>query len=235
MTHSDDDGLVLPPRLAPTHVVILPITQQGRGSRSACSSTATQLARRAARAAVRTTRRSGSSSTSATCAAATRCGSGSRRACRCASRSARATSTRTRVFMGRRDKPPKDKAARAARRVRRAASPAILQEIQDGLFARAKAFRERAHAADRHARTSSTRSSPIRAKKKPNDPTPIHGGFALTHFNGDPELEAEDQGRPQGHRALHPARRRRARHVPVHRQAEQAARRLGEVVLARRF
>jgi prolyl-tRNA synthetase len=26
MTHSDDDGLVLPPRLAPTHVVILPIT-----------------------------------------------------------------------------------------------------------------------------------------------------------------------------------------------------------------
>ena len=26
MTHSDDDGLVLPPRLAPAHVVILPIT-----------------------------------------------------------------------------------------------------------------------------------------------------------------------------------------------------------------
>ena len=25
MTHSDDDGLVLPPRLAPAHVVILPI------------------------------------------------------------------------------------------------------------------------------------------------------------------------------------------------------------------
>ena len=25
MTHSDDDGLVLPPRLAPKHVVILPI------------------------------------------------------------------------------------------------------------------------------------------------------------------------------------------------------------------
>ena len=25
MTHSDDDGLVLPPKLAPAHVVILPI------------------------------------------------------------------------------------------------------------------------------------------------------------------------------------------------------------------
>jgi hypothetical protein len=26
MTHADDDGLVLPPRLAPTHIVILPVT-----------------------------------------------------------------------------------------------------------------------------------------------------------------------------------------------------------------
>ena len=25
MTHSDDDGLVLPPKLAPSHIVILPI------------------------------------------------------------------------------------------------------------------------------------------------------------------------------------------------------------------
>ena len=25
MTHSDDDGLVLPPRVAPIHVVIVPI------------------------------------------------------------------------------------------------------------------------------------------------------------------------------------------------------------------
>jgi prolyl-tRNA synthetase len=26
MTHADDDGLVLPPRIAPTHIVILPVT-----------------------------------------------------------------------------------------------------------------------------------------------------------------------------------------------------------------
>ena len=25
MTHSDDDGLVLPPRIAPSHVVIIPL------------------------------------------------------------------------------------------------------------------------------------------------------------------------------------------------------------------
>jgi len=27
--------------------------------------------------------------------------------------------------------------------------------------------------------------------KHENDPTPIHGGFALAHFNGDPALEAQ--------------------------------------------
>ena len=27
------------------------------------------------------------------------------------------------------------------------------------------------------------------ASKDPNEPTPIHGGFALTHFGGDVEVE----------------------------------------------
>ena len=50
MTHSDDQGLVLPPRLAPIHVVIVPIfrkpeekaavleaaQQAGRGHRATC-------------------------------------------------------------------------------------------------------------------------------------------------------------------------------------------------------
>ena len=26
MTHADDDGMVIPPRLAPSHIVIIPIT-----------------------------------------------------------------------------------------------------------------------------------------------------------------------------------------------------------------
>ncbi len=34
MTHSDDDGLVLPPKLAPSHVVILPIYATIRSERS---------------------------------------------------------------------------------------------------------------------------------------------------------------------------------------------------------
>ena len=30
MTHADDDGLVLPPALAPAHVVLLPITMKAK-------------------------------------------------------------------------------------------------------------------------------------------------------------------------------------------------------------
>src|SRR3954452_12173969 len=31
MAHSDDDGLVLPPRIAPTHIIILPVTPRDEG------------------------------------------------------------------------------------------------------------------------------------------------------------------------------------------------------------
>ena len=33
MTHSDDDGLVLPPRLAPVHVVLMPIFRNDEETR----------------------------------------------------------------------------------------------------------------------------------------------------------------------------------------------------------
>lgn len=38
MTHSDDDGLVLPPRIAPAHVVILPILKKGTDNREVLDS-----------------------------------------------------------------------------------------------------------------------------------------------------------------------------------------------------
>ncbi len=38
MTHSDDDGLVLPPRIAPSHVVILPILKKGSDNREVLQS-----------------------------------------------------------------------------------------------------------------------------------------------------------------------------------------------------
>src|SRR4030095_14193283 len=43
MTHSDDNGLVVPPRLAPTHVVICPLGK-GEAERAPCLAAAEELA-----------------------------------------------------------------------------------------------------------------------------------------------------------------------------------------------
>src|SRR5438105_3909764 len=43
MTHGDDDGLILPPRIAPTHIVIIPITPK-EGTRAAVLEACTKLA-----------------------------------------------------------------------------------------------------------------------------------------------------------------------------------------------
>ena len=96
----------------------------------------------------------------------------------------------------------------AARRVRRDDRRRCSRRSRTRCYSARVAYRERAHAARSTRRTSSTRSSPSRPKKKPNDPTPIHGGFALDALQRRPGARGQDQGRPQGHRALHPARRR---------------------------
>ena len=231
MTHADDDGMVCPPRLAPAARRDPAGRAEARRSRSACS-TYCQRAREGARGAdVRRRARARRRSTTATSAAATRRGSGSRRACRSASRSARATSTRTRCSWAAATRAPKEKPSHRRAPSSSRSSPASCRRSRTRCSTRALAFR------NEHTREIDTKDEFYAffadpPKKQANDPTPIHGGFALAHFNGDPALEAQDQGRPQGHRALHPARGRRARDLPVHRPAEQAARRLGEVVLA---
>src|SRR5690606_19966692 len=64
---------------------------------------------------------------------------------------------------------------------------ALLQEIQDGLFDRASKFRAQ------HTQRIDSKAdfyayfTPERHDE--NAPTPIHGGFALTHFSGDTALE----------------------------------------------
>jgi prolyl-tRNA synthetase len=62
-----------------------------------------------------------------------------------------------------------------------------LQPLQDGLFERAKSYR------DQHTRSIDTREAFYAfftsEREQDNEPAPIHGGFALTHFSGDIELE----------------------------------------------
>jgi prolyl-tRNA synthetase len=65
--------------------------------------------------------------------------------------------------------------------------PEILQEIQDGLLARA-----RAHRAEHTVTIDDEKEFYdffTAERDDPNAPPPLHGGFALTHFSGDVELE----------------------------------------------
>jgi prolyl-tRNA synthetase len=90
------------------------------------------------------------------------------------------------VFAARRDRAPKDKQG-VPRTEFVATIAATLQSIQDGLLARAKAFRtEHTRPLDSRDEFYSFFASPRVAD---DAPTPIHAGFALTHFSGDVELE----------------------------------------------
>jgi prolyl-tRNA synthetase len=92
------------------------------------------------------------------------------------------------VFLGRRDRKPKDKQS-VPRGELVAGIAATLQSIHDALLQRAAGFRAE------HTRNIDSRDEfyawftppPTRS---PNDPTPIHGGFAMTHFSGDAAVEA---------------------------------------------
>src|SRR6185369_13212810 len=65
----------------------------------------------------------------------------------------------------------------------------LLEQFHTGLFERARVFREQ------HTHRIDSKEAfyefftPSRKDDDENAPAPIHGGFALTHFSGDVELE----------------------------------------------
>ena len=132
------------------------------------------------------------------------------------------------LFVGRRDRTPKDK--QSMPRAEFVATVATtLQSIQDTLFTRAKELREE------HTRRIDTKDefyAWFTAPKSPeNAPTPIHGGFALTHFSGDVQVEERIKNDLGVTVRCIPLGEERAGHLPVHRPAEPAARRVGESLL----
>jgi prolyl-tRNA synthetase len=184
MTHSDDDGFVLPPKLAPTHVVILPIWRSDEDRPRVleyCHNVAREL--RAQRYADRPLgvvvdereERGGDKVWNwIKKGVPLRLEVGPR------------DIEKDALFVGRRDRAPKDKQS-VARGEFVANVSSTLQSIQDALFARANAFREQ------HTRRIDSKDefyaffTPPRVQE--NMPTPIHGGFALTHFSGEVQLE----------------------------------------------
>jgi len=185
MTHADDDGMVCPPKLAPSHAVILPVAQKPEDRARVfeyCDKLAAELrAQSFAGVPVRVEidkRDLGGGVKSwqwIKKGVPLRLEIGPR------------DIDKDSVFMGRRDKGPKEKAS-ITRGELVGTIGTILQEMQDALYARALAHRTE------HTKTIDTKEEFYAffaepKKKKDNDPTPIHAGFAMTHFSGETELE----------------------------------------------
>jgi prolyl-tRNA synthetase len=183
MAHADDDGLVLPPRVAPTQVVIIPVIPKEElrdKVLDACRTLAEQInavtfAGLPVRAEVDARDVTGGNKTWEWIK------KGAPLRVEIGPRDLDAGT----VFVGRRDKGPKEKQsypnATFATEV-----PALLQSIHEGIYQRALEFR------DAHTRTIDSKDEFYAwfTPKNPDKPE-IHGGFALAHWNGSPEVEAQ--------------------------------------------
>lgn len=187
MTHADDDGMVCPPRLAPEQVVIIPVIQKPEDRdrvmaycKALEKDLETQLyAGTPVRVHVdgRDMRGGDKAWQWIKKGAPIRLEIGPR------------DLEKDSAFMGRRDKGPKEKSG-IARAELVANIATILQDIQDSLYNRALAYRaEFTKTIDTKEEFYAFFADP--PKKKESDPTPIHAGFVLAHFNGDPALEAK--------------------------------------------
>jgi prolyl-tRNA synthetase len=181
MTHSDDDGLVLPPKLAPAQVVILPVLHKEDTKAAVleyCHKLAAELrglTYHGRRVEVELDEREGRGGDKVW----TWIKKGVPLRVEVGPRDIAADS----VFVGRRDRSPKDRAG-VPRAQFVAELAATLDDIQATLLARARAFRAE------HTRKIDERGELYafftpRSADKPE----IHGGFALCHLADDPAVE----------------------------------------------
>ena len=89
----------------------------------------------------------------------------------------------SRAAVARRDRPHKEKSFPLLAEFAEAA-PALLQEIQDGLLERARAYRD-ANTVVIDSKEEFYAFFTAKNKERPE----IHGGFALAHWNGSREVE----------------------------------------------
>jgi prolyl-tRNA synthetase len=185
MTHSDDNGLILPPRLAPSHVVILPIIHKD-DVRAEVMEYCEKLARE-----IREVSYQGRP---VEVELDDREGKGGEKVWGWIKKGipirlevGPRDIAKDSVFAGRRDKDSKDRYGQS-RREFIASLPDTLDEIQQVLFDRAKAFRE-----ENTRRIDSKDEFYEYFTPKNTDKPEIHGGFALCHWSGDPEVEEQIQ------------------------------------------
>ena len=171
MVHGDDQGLILPPRVAPTQVVIVPIFKTDEEK-----ALVFDAARKASASAGRC-RAFACAPTSATASApASSSTIGRCAACRCASRSAPRTWPRA-AWSWRGATNPARKGSRSCRRKDcRLPSSKALEEIQKALLERARAFRD--------ANTNEP-------KNYDEFKAAVETGFALAFWCGSADCEAK--------------------------------------------
>ena len=181
MTHSDDDGLIVPPKVAPAHVVLLPIVHKEE-DRAAVMTYTRNLAdalhgiyyhHRPLRVEIDSRDIGGARGWEwIKKGVPLRVEIGPRDMAKDA------------VFFGRRDKAHREKTSMPREAFIREI-PKVLDEIQANIFSRAMDFQQA------HTHKFDTRDDFYAFFTPQNQEKPeIHGGFALSHWCGDPSCEA---------------------------------------------
>ena len=181
MAHADDDGLVLPPRIAPAQIVILPVTPkpETRGAvLAAADQLATELRAQTAfgeKITVEVDKRD--------IGGGTKTWEWIKKGVPIRVELGPRDLEKGSVAVARRDRGAKEKAfVPNAEFVGQAA--AILEEMQAGLLAKATAYRD----ANTVKIDTKEEFYAFFTAQNPNKPE-IHGGFALAHWNGSREVE----------------------------------------------
>ena len=183
MTHADDDGMILPPRIAPAHIVILPITPKEE-TRQAVLEAAAMLkdkiaAQRYADEPIRVEidRRD--------IGGGTKNWEWIKRGVPIRIEIGPRDISAGTVAVSRRDQPVKEKAFQPSAKIIDQL-PATLGEIQNNLYNRAKILRD-----SNTVRIDSRKDFYDFFTSRNKDKPEIHGGFALAHWSESPEVEAQ--------------------------------------------
>ena len=183
MTHSDDDGLVVPPRVAPAHVVVLPVIHKDEVKGEVleyCERLVAEL--RALRyhgepLRVEFDTREGRGGD--------KMWSWIKKGIPVWAEAGPRDIAQDAVFVGRRDKGPKGRESRP-RAEFVAQLSAVLDEIQGGLLEKARAFRDE-HTVRLESKQEFYDYFTPQNKDKPEP----HGGFAFCHWSGEPDVEEQ--------------------------------------------
>ena len=185
MTHADDDGMVLPPKIAPSHLVILPIFRKDSDNEAIlayCREIKAELENK-----VYHGRRLWVDIDDRDLRGGEKMWSWIKKGVPTWIEVGPRDMESESVFFGRRDKGPKERKG-VGRQEFIDTFTDVLDDIQGHLLERARAFRE----SNTVVIDSKEEFYDFFTPKNKEQPE-IHGGFALAHYSGEPELEEKIQ------------------------------------------